>query len=142
MDAFPVSAGEAQSDGATLGNLFATLRGESFAHAKYMAYSMAADRNGRPRLGRLWMGTAHVELMDHFAHTAVLAGLVGDSATNLRDAIQGEVAEATDIYIGDARRAQAAGDNAAADLFSELARDEATHATDFIRALQTLELGG
>ena len=132
--------GPPQSSGVTLENLFATMRGESFANAKYMAYGLKARATGQPRLKRLWFRTADVELLEHFAEAATLAGLVRDTATNLRDAIQGEISEATTIYVGYARDAWTAGDRAAARLFAELARDEAGHAAAFVAALQDLEL--
>ena len=137
---FPITAGQPQSTGVTLENLFATLHGESFANAKYMAYGLHARDTGNGRLARLWQRTANVELMEHFAEAAMLAGLVGDTATNLRDAIKGEIDEATNVYIGYAQQAAAAGDHAAARLFAELAGDEAGHAFGFVQALQALEL--
>lgn len=137
---FPITAGQPQSTGVTLENLFATLHGESFANAKYMAYGLHARHTGNGRLAQLWQRTANVELMEHFAEAAMLAGLVGDTATNLRDAIKGEIDEATNVYIGYAQQAAAAGDHAAARLFAELAGDEAGHAFGFVQALQALEL--
>lgn len=140
VDPFEIVPGPPQSSGVTLENLFATLHGESFANAKYMAYGLKARATGQPRLKRLWFRTADVERLEHFAEAATLAGLVRGTATNLRDAIQGEISEATTIYVGYARDAWAAGDRAAARLFAELARDEAGHAAAFVAALQDLEL--
>ena len=141
VDPFPIQAGPAKSTDATvLNDLSMTLHGESFANAKYTMSGIVARKTGHPRLARLWMGTANVELLEHFAEASSFAGLVHDSATNLRDAIQGEVTEATSTYITFAQQAQAAGDTHAAELFSELARDEAGHAAKFIQALQGLEL--
>jgi rubrerythrin len=141
VDPFPIQAGPAKSTDATvLNDLSMTLHGESFANAKYTMYGIVARKTGHPRLARLWMGTANVELLEHFAEATSFAGLVQDSATNLRDAIQGEVTEATSTYITFAQQARDAGDTDAAELFSELARDEAGHAAKFIHALQDLEL--
>ena len=103
-----------------------------------MASGLWAHATGEWRLARLWQSTADVELLEHFAETAKFAGLVRDSATNLRDAINGEISEATDVYIRSARQAWAAGDRAAARLFAELAGDEAGHAARFVYALQEL----
>lgn len=141
VDPFPIQAGPAKStDAKVLDDLSKTLHGESVANAKYTMYGIVARKTGHPRLARLWMGTANVELLEHFAEATTFAGLVQDSATNLQDAIQGEVTEATRTYITYAQQAQDAGDTDAAELFSELARDEAGHAAKFIHALQDLEL--
>lgn len=136
---YPVAAGPAQSSGATLENLLTTMRGESFANAKYLTYARTAQRSKQPRLARLWERTGAVELEEHFAEAAVRYGQVGDTAANLHDAIAGEVAEATHIYPDYADQAKAAGDNDAAELFMELARDEAKHAASFLKALHHLE---
>ena len=101
---------------------------------------MTAYQTGERRLAGLWQRIADVELLEHFAEAATLAGLVGETPANLRDAITGEIDEATNLYITDARQASAAGDHAAARLFAELARDEAQHALRFIDTLQQLEL--
>jgi rubrerythrin len=124
----------------TLANLFTTLRGEAWANARYLADGRKAQRTGQPRLARLWRRTADIERLEHFAETATMAGLVRDTATDLRDAIRGEIGEATTVYVRYARQARAAGDRAAARLFAELARDEAGHAAAFVRVLQQLEL--
>lgn len=126
--------------GLTLANLTTTLRGEAWANARYLAYALVAQRTRQPRLAQLWRRTAEIELREHFAATAMMAGLVRDTATNLRDAIAGEINEATSVYVRDARQATQAGDRPTALLMAELARDEAGHAAAFVRALQGLEL--
>ena len=84
---------------------------------------------------RLFAGTANVELMEHFAAEAVLAGLIGTTRANLSTAITGERYESRVMYPLFARRAMAAGDFAAAILFRHNAADEARHAREFERAL-------
>ena len=98
--------------------------------------SAASADNGA--VGRLFAGTAQVELGEHFAGEAVLAGLVGTNAADLRDAIAGETYEHTSMYPGFA--AQAVKDNCtvAADLFTEIAGDEGDHAAAYTTALRSL----
>ncbi|RFU37728.1 rubrerythrin family protein [Actinomadura logoneensis] len=119
----------------TLRNLETAMRGEAFAHAKYTLYAEHAGGR-RPALAALFRRTAAVELTEHFAEQAKLAGAVHDTADNLRRSIAGETYEATRMYPGFARTARAEGDGRAARLFSEIARDEAAHARAFRAALR------
>src|SRR5674476_570636 len=66
-------------------NLLAAMHGEAFAYAKYTAYALQAARTSQAALATLFSGTAQVELQEHFAAEAVLAGLVGTNAANLQD---------------------------------------------------------
>lgn len=119
-------------------NAMAAMHGEAFAHAKYRAYADQAQHSGEPRVAQEFRSAAQTELSDHFTREADLVGLGGDTAANLRDAIAGESTESTTMYPGFAAQATAAGDAAAAQLFSAIAGDEAAHARDFSIALATL----
>ncbi|MCZ7435392.1 hypothetical protein O7598_03215 [Micromonospora sp. WMMC241] len=138
----PVTAGRPVCSGATRDNLEATVRGEAFAYAKYTLYARHARDGGQPRLARLWDNTASQELGEHFAEAATLAGLVRGDADNLRDAIDGEVYEAGTMYPAFSRQAASVGEDEAADLFAEIAHDEAGHASAFLLALVDLQVGG
>src|SRR5665647_2995111 len=89
-------------------------------------------------LAKLFSGTAQVELQEHFAAEAVLAGLVGSNAANLQDAIAGETYEHTTMYPGFATQATKDGCTDAAALFTEIAGDEGGHAAAYTVALQSL----
>ncbi|MDF3302794.1 rubrerythrin family protein [Streptomyces tropicalis] len=119
-------------------NLDTAMHGEALAHAKYMLYAVQARQSGNPALARLFEGTAGVELHEHFAGEAVLAGLVRTTKTNLSKAISGERNEATTLYPGFANRAATVGDAAVATYFRDTAADEAKHATAFQKALNQL----
>ena len=119
-------------------NLLAAMHGEAFAYAKYTAYAAQAARTHHIAIARLFSGTAQVELREHFAGEAVLAGLVGTNAANLRDAISGETYEHTTMYPGFARQAVKDHCRAAAKLFTEIAADEGGHAAAFKIALRSL----
>ena len=107
VDAYPIAAAPASVTGATFANMDATMHGESFANAKYLTYAQIAQRTKQPRLAKLWESTGAVELEEHFAEAASrFAGLVGPTANNLRDAIRGEVTEATETYPTTLRRRQ------------------------------------
>jgi rubrerythrin len=122
----------------TLANLNTAMHGEALAHAKYMLFATRAEESGNKALALLWRGTAAVELQEHFAGEAVLAGFVRTTRENLRKAIEGERYEATTMYPNFARRATAVGDTAAARFFLDTAKDEAGHAAAFQEALNRL----
>jgi rubrerythrin len=102
------------------------------------AASAASARSHHVVIARLFSGTAQVELREHFAGEAVLAGLVGTNAANLRDAITGETYEHTTMYPGFARQATKDKCLGAAKLFTEIAGDEGGHAAAFTTALRSL----
>ncbi|GAB7065237.1 hypothetical protein JCM12681A_69470 [Streptomyces mexicanus] len=122
----------------TKANLDTAMHGEALAHAKYMLFAAHARKTGNSALARLFEGTAKVELHEHFAGEAVLAGLVRSTRNNLRKAITGENSEATSLYPGFAKRATAVGDISAARYFRDTAADEAKHERAFQRALSRL----
>ncbi|MEU9760313.1 ferritin family protein [Streptomyces sp. NPDC047987] len=100
-DTVPVPAGLPKVKTArTMANLDTAMHGEALAHAKYMLFATRARQTGNPALARLFEGTAGVELHEHFAGEAALAGLVRTTKTNLRKAITGERNEATSLYRG------------------------------------------
>jgi rubrerythrin len=79
-------------------HLLAALRAEAFAHAKYLLYTKHARDHGHPEVADLFERTAQTELLEHFAEEAKLAGLAGDDASNLRDAVAGEAYEVETMY--------------------------------------------
>ncbi|MFD6323802.1 ferritin family protein [Streptomyces sp. NPDC058442] len=138
-DVVPVPAGLPKVKAArTKANLDTALHGEALAHAKYMLFAAHAKQTGNAALARLWEGTSEVELHEHLAGEAVLAGLVRATKDNLHMAITGEHHEATMVYPGFAERATAVGDTTAARFFRDTAADEARHAAAFQEALDQL----
>lgn len=123
----------------TLDNLSTAMHGEAFAYAKYSLYAQHARQSGNRQLAHLFAQTARVERFQHFAEEGQLAGLVGNDADNLKDAIQGESYEVSTMYPDFAKQAAALGDKAAAERFEEIRRDETTHRDAFQAALKTLE---
>jgi len=129
---------DAPMNAQTQANLLTALHGEAFAYAKYTLYAEHARQQGRKELADLFEATARTELFEHFAEEAELAGLVGDDAANLREAIGGEAYEVDTMYRTFAEQAQAAGDNAAAARFTEVRQDEIQHRDAFTAALNRL----
>ena len=123
---------------ATLGVATLAVAPLGVASSAAPAASGASARSHHVAIARLFSGTAKVELREHFAGEAVLAGLVGTNAANLRDAITGETYEHTTMYPGFAKQATKDRCPAAAKLFTEIAGDEGNHAAAFRTALRSL----
>ncbi|XTZ15982.1 ferritin family protein [Micromonospora echinospora] len=134
----PFSRSEPRCGGQTLSNLWATVRGEALAYAHYTLYARHAERVGQPRLAQLWRNTASQELGEHLAETAVLVGMVAETAVNLGRAYPWEHREATEVYPVYAERAQQAGAKRAEELFRNVIRDELAHSAAFRQALDDL----
>lgn len=124
----------------TYENVVAGLRREAFAHARYLLFAAAARRGGDERLASMFEGIAAVELQEHFAELAELAGIVGTDVDNLRAAIQDENFEVEWKYPQFADQARAAGELAVADRFAEIAEDERAHEKTLEGALEQLEV--
>lgn len=123
----------------TQADLAQAMRGEALAGASYRLYAEQARREGLPSVARLFDRAADVELGEHFVNEAKLSGLVGTTRDNLTKAITGERYESQTMYPTFAERARAAGDTAAADVFSHNAGDEAGHARSFEQARNQLD---
>jgi rubrerythrin len=123
----------------TMENLSTAMHGEAFAYAKYEMFAEHARKEGNTALADLFDKTAKVEHLEHFREHAELAGLVGSDQANLKDAIKGESYETETMYPNFAKEAQAAGDQAAANRFTEIGKDEAGHRDAFRAELNKLE---
>jgi rubrerythrin len=111
-DMYPRFARQATSDG----DANAATRFNEIAR-RYILYAKHASAQGNPALARLFTANATAELQEHFAEQAILAGLVGTTRSNLEKAIAGERHESQTMYPTFAKRAEAAGDTAAARVF-------------------------
>jgi rubrerythrin len=123
----------------TRADLTKAMRGEAFANVSYRLYAEQARREGLASVADLFERTAKTELDEHFREAAAMSGLVGDDAANLQAAMSGEGYEATTMYPRFAREAKADGDSDAAERFSEIARDEATHRNAFDTARRVVQ---
>jgi rubrerythrin len=78
-------------------NLMAAFAGESQANRKYLAFAKKAEAEGFTQIARLFRAVAAAETVHALAHFRV-AGLVGDTVTNLQAALEGEHHEFTSMY--------------------------------------------
>lgn len=127
-------------DTTTYDAVLRALHGEAFAYARYSLFAEAARSRGDERLASLLDGMAKVELHEHFAELAELAGIVGSDEDNLVAALQDENEEIEVTYPAFARRAREAGEEAVALRFEEILEDERAHARAIESELEALEL--
>lgn len=119
----------------TRANLMKAMEGEAFANLKYLRYADQAETAGNPELAKLFRANANVEANEHFDREAQALNYGSPDTANLADAIAGELYENTQMYIGFAEEAEAAGDLKVAALFRQTAEDEGTHYQSYKAAL-------
>jgi rubrerythrin len=119
-------------------NLITALHGEAFAYARYRLFAAQAREEGDLDLAEMLEGIAAVELNEHFAELAELAGLVGGDAENVELALRDENTEVEVTYRAFARQARAADETAVAERFDEIRADELEHLRTLETALERL----
>lgn len=81
----------------TKANLESAFAGESQAHMKYLIFADVAEKEGFPNVARLFRAIAFAEQVHATNHYRAL-GMVGESASNLQIAIEGETFEVEEMY--------------------------------------------
>ncbi|MQF82652.1 rubrerythrin [SAR202 cluster bacterium AD-802-E10_MRT_200m] len=127
-------------------NLKNAFAGESQANRRYNYFARVADIEGQPEIAALFRSVAEGETGHAFGHFDYLKEVgdpvtdvpVGDTATNLKSAIEGETFEYTEMYPGFAKTAREEGLEDIADWLETLARAERSHAGRFTKGLQEL----
>lgn len=119
----------------TQDNLMAAFAGESQANRKYLAFAQAADKEGLPQVAKLFRAAAAAETVHAHAHLRN-AGKIGDTATNLKSAIEGETYEFTQMYPEMVKEAKEEGQNAIAKYFEFANKVEGVHAELYKKALE------
>lgn len=121
-------------------NLKAAFAGESQARNKYTFFAAVAKKEGYHYIAKILEESADNERRHAKDHLALLGG-IGDTAANLKSAVDGENYETTDMYPGFAREADEEGNRAAAILFRQVGKVEAHHRDRFKKLLQMVESG-
>jgi rubrerythrin len=119
-------------------NLLAAMRCEAFNFAVYRLCAVQARHNGRAELAELFDDAATDEFFEEFSRNALLAGVVGADAENLRRAVEEETDEADGMYRGYAEQAAAVGDRELAERFEQLREGERRLRDAFLAALHGL----
>ena len=122
----------------TLHNLHKAMRSEALSFLLSVLYANHAQATGREALATLFRRVALVDLTEHFAKEAILAGLVAKTKVNLCTSIAGETHEGRQMYPRFAWAAGRVGDSVAAELFADTGYDELRQARAFGKALHAI----
>lgn len=121
-------------------NLKAAFAGESQARNKYTYFAAAARKEGYHYIAKIFEETADNEKRHAKDEFLLLKG-IGDTASNLKAAIDGEHYEVTEMYPAFAKEAEEEGNTEAAVLFKQIAKVEAHHRDRYKNLLEMVENG-
>lgn len=119
-------------------NLLDAFAGESQANRKYLAFAKQADKEGFPKVARLFRAAAEAETIHAHAHLKA-AGGIHTTAENLQAAVSGETFEFETMYPPMIEAAEAEGNKAAARSFSFANEAEKVHAELYQKALDQMD---
>ena len=125
----------------TQDNLMAAFAGESQANRKYTAYAKKAEADGKLNAAKLFRAAADAETIHALKHFDV-AGKVGSTVENLKDAVAGETHEYKDMYPDFVKQAEVEGNKGAIISFTGAMKAEEVHARLYQEALDNLDAEG
>lgn len=126
------------SENKTLANLMEAFAGESQANRKYLAYAKKAEKDGKMNAAKLFRAASDAETIHALKHFEV-AGKIGSTADNLKDAVAGETYEYKDMYPDFVKEAEKEGNKAALMSFTFAMKAEEVHAKLYQEALENLD---
>ena len=134
-------------------NLLASFAGESQARNRYTYFASVAKKAGYEQIAAIFLETAENE-KEHAKRffkyleggeaeiTAVYpAGIIGDTATNLKEAADGEKLEWSKLYLDAEKVARDEGFEEIAVQFKEIAEVEEEHEKRYQKLLRSLKAG-
>ncbi|MDD2494229.1 MAG: ferritin family protein [Tissierellia bacterium] len=122
----------------TLKNLMDAFAGESQANRKYTAYAKKAEKDGKLNAAKLFRAASDAETL-HALKEFEVAGKIGTTADNLKDAVAGETYEFESMYPEFIKDAEAEGNKAAVNIFTFAMKAEEVHAKLYKEALENLD---
>ena len=125
----------------TQDNLMAAFAGESQANRKYTAYAKKAEAEGKLNAAKLFRAAADAETLHALKHFEV-AGMIGGTVDNLKDAVAGETHEYKDMYPDFVKQAEAEGNKGALMSFTFAMKAEEVHARLYQEALDNIDAEG
>ncbi|MFC1500200.1 rubrerythrin family protein [Candidatus Zixiibacteriota bacterium] len=125
---------------ATSDNLQDAFAGESQANRKYLAFAKKAADEGFTQVAKLFRAVGEAETIHAHAHLRVMGG-VGDTATNLQAAIDGEGHEFKEMYPGFLTEAENENNQPAAFSFKNAMAAEEVHHGEYTEALAAVNSG-
>ena len=120
-------------------NLLASFAGESQARNKYTYFASVAKKEGYEQIAAIFEETANNE-KEHAKLWFKALGALGDTASNLLHAAEGEHYEWTDMYEGFAKDAEEEGFTALAAQFRMVAAIEKAHEERYRALLKNIEM--
>lgn len=126
----------------TEANLKAAFAGESQAHTKYEYYASQAKKDGYVQISNIFSETSHNEKEHAKIWFKLLhGGSIQDTASNLKDAAEGENHEWTSMYPTFAKEAREEGFDEIAYLFDAVGAIEKEHNERYDVLLKKVEEG-
>ncbi len=122
----------------TLENLMEAFTGESKANRKYLAYAKKAESEGKMNAAKLFKVASDAETL-HALKQLEVAGKIGSTVDNLKDAIAGETHEYKEMYPDFVEKAEEEGNKAAVMSFIHAMKAEEVHAKLYREILENLE---
>jgi rubrerythrin/Fe-S-cluster-containing hydrogenase component 2 len=122
----------------TLENLMEAFAGESKANRKYLAYAKKAESEGKMNAAKLFKVASDAETL-HALKQLEVAGKIGSTVDNLKDAIAGETHEYKEMYPDFVEKAEEEGNKAAVMSFIHAMKAEEVHAKLYREILENLE---
>jgi rubrerythrin len=122
----------------SLKNLKAAFAGESQANRRYLAFAKKAEEEGLLQIAKLFRATAEAETVHAINHLRI-AGEIGMTVGNLKEAISGETFEYTKMYPEFLEVARREGNKRAEWSFNVANKVEEIHAGLFKKTLQSIE---
>ncbi|MEI8216037.1 MAG: rubrerythrin family protein [Eubacteriales bacterium] len=122
----------------TTTNLMDAFAGESQANRKYLSYSKKAEQDGKINAAKLFKAASDAETIHALKHFEV-AGKIGTTVDNLRDAVAGETHEYQSMYPGFIKTAETEENKGAIMSFTFAMKAEEVHARLYKEALANLE---
>jgi rubrerythrin len=119
-------------------NLMAAFAGESQANRKYTAYAKKAEAEGKSNAAKLFRAAADAETI-HALKEFEIAGKIGTTADNLKDAFAGETYEYKEMYPEFVDTAASENSKGAVRIFTFAMKAEEVHARMYAEALKNLE---
>lgn len=122
----------------TKDNLKTAFAGESQANRKYLAFAKKAEQEGYPVIASLFRAVAEAETIHAHTHLRNMGG-VGDTLSNLKEAMAGEDYEVTGMYPPMVATAEAEGEKRAAQGMRHAMEVEKIHSDLYKQAIAALE---
>ena len=124
----------------TLENLATAFAGESQANRRYLFFAEKAEKEGYPQIARLFRAVAEAETVHARNHLRIMDS-IGSTESNLKEAIQGENYEFTQMYPSFIEQAKAENNSSAQTSFDWANKVEKIHHSLYQKGLEDLEAG-